>query len=106
MMLQSREYLIMRRYTLIGLCTLCIWLMAGEGGAQTVIRSTGYDVLFRPNSSRTTALSEAGVGLIGSGQAIFYNPSGLAFMGTISLSNLYHLDALIDIPPPILYISA
>ena len=75
-----REYVIMRRYTLIGLCTLCIWLMAGEGGAQTVIRSTGYDVLFRPNSGRTAALSEAGVGLIGSGQAIFYNPSGLAFM--------------------------
>ena len=74
MMLQSGEYLIMRRYPLIGLCTLCIWLIAGEGFAQTVIRSTGYDVLFRPNSGRTAALSEAGVGLIGSGQAIFLIP--------------------------------
>ena len=70
----------MRRFILIGLCTLCIWLIAGEGFAQTVIISTGYDVLFRPNSGRTAALSEAGVGLIGSGQAIFYNPAGLAFM--------------------------
>ena len=70
----------MRRYTLIGLCTLCIWLIAGEGFAQTVIISTGYDVLFRPNSGRTAALSEAGVGLIGSGQAVFYNPAGLAFI--------------------------
>ena len=70
----------MRRCILIGLCTLCIWLMANEGGAQTVIRSTGYLVMFLPNNGRTAALSEAGVGLIGSGQAILYNPAGLAFM--------------------------
>ena len=70
----------MRRCILIGLCTLCIWLMASEGVAQTVIRSTGDLVLFLPNNGRTAALSEAGVGLIGSGQAILYNPSGLAFM--------------------------
>ena len=66
----------MKRYTLIGLCTLCIWLMAGEGFAQQV-RSL---VLVFPNNSRTAALGDAGVGLIGSGQAIFYNPAGLAFM--------------------------
>ncbi len=66
----------MKRYTLIGLCTLCIWLMAGEGFAQP-IRSL---VLVFPNNGRIAALGEAGVGLIGSGQAIFYNPAGLAFM--------------------------
>ena len=70
----------MKRCILIGLCTLCVWLIAGEGVAQTVIRSTGYLVLSLPNNGRTTALSEAGVGLIGSGQAILYNPAGLAFM--------------------------
>ncbi len=56
----------MRQYILIGLSTLCTWLIAGEGFAQ--------------RHARTTALGEVGVGLIGSGQAILYNPAGLAFM--------------------------
>lgn len=56
----------MRQYILIGLCTLCIWLIAGEGFAQ--------------RHARTTALGEVGVGLIGSGQALLYNSAGLAFM--------------------------
>ncbi|MYC14002.1 MAG: hypothetical protein F4Y39_09785 [Gemmatimonadetes bacterium] len=50
--------------------------MTGEGFAQQV-RSL---VLVFPNNSPTAALGNAGVGLIGSGQAIFYNPAGLAFM--------------------------
>ena len=54
----------MKRYTLIGICTLCIWLMTGEGFAQPV-RSL---VLVFPNNSSTAALGNAGVGLIGSGQ--------------------------------------
>ena len=57
----------MRRYLLVGLCTLCMGLMAGEGFARG------------PNA-RTEALAGAGVGLIGSGQAIQYNPAGMAFM--------------------------
>ena len=56
----------MRRYTLIGLCIL-IGLMVGEGFAQGL-------------NARKTALAGAGIGLIGSGQAIQYNPAGLAFM--------------------------
>ena len=56
----------MRQYILIGLCTLCTYLIAGEGFAQ--------------RHARTIALGEVGVGLIGSGQAILYNPAGLAFM--------------------------
>ena len=56
----------MRQYILIGLCTLCIWFIAGEGFAQ--------------RHARTTALGEVGVGLIGSGQALLYNSAGLAFM--------------------------
>ncbi|MCY3868960.1 MAG: hypothetical protein OXG87_05335 [Gemmatimonadetes bacterium] len=36
--------------------------------------------MFLPNNGRTAALSEAGVGLIGSGKAILYNSAGLAFM--------------------------
>lgn len=58
-----------RRYILIGLCILCTWLTAGEGFAQ---RNVVH--------ARTAALGEAGVGLIGSGQALLYNPAGLAFM--------------------------
>ena len=57
----------MRRYTLIGVCILCMGLMAGEGFAQGL-------------NARKTALAGAGIGLIGSGQAIQYNPAGLAFM--------------------------
>ena len=57
----------MRKYILIGLYTLCIGLIAGEGFAR------GPD-------ARTEALAGAGIGLIGSGQAIQYNPAGLAFM--------------------------
>ena len=57
----------MRRYFLIGLCTLCVGLMVGEGFAQSL-------------NARTEALAGAGIGLIGSGQAIQYNPAGLAFM--------------------------
>ena len=60
----------MRQYILIGLCTLCVELMADEGFAQVV----------RGLNARTEALAGAGVGLIGSGQAIQYNPAGLAFM--------------------------
>ena len=72
----------MKRYTLIGLCTLCIWLMTGEGIAQESDRvtGTGFSLLKLPTNARMTALGEAGVGLIGSGQAILYNPAGLAFM--------------------------
>ena len=71
----------MRRYTLIGLYTL-IGVMAGEGFAQESdgITGTGFTFLKFPNNARTAALGEAGVGLIGSGQAILYNPAGLAFM--------------------------
>ena len=71
----------MRRYTLIGLCTL-IGLMAGEGLAQepVSIKRTGFTFLQFPTNARTAALGEAGVGLIESGQAILYNPAGLAFM--------------------------
>ena len=57
----------MRRYILIGLYTLCMGLMAGEGFARGL-------------NARTEALAGAGIGLIGSGQAIQYNPAGLAFM--------------------------
>lgn len=42
-------------------------LMAGEGFARGL-------------NARTEALAGAGIGLIGSGQAIQYNPAGLAFM--------------------------
>ena len=71
----------MRRYTLLGLCTL-IGLMAGEGLAQepVSIKRTGFTFLQFPTNARTAALGEAGVGLIESGQAILYNPAGLAFM--------------------------
>ena len=71
----------MRRYTLIGLCTL-IWVIAGEGLAQESdgVTGTGFTFLQYPKNARTVALGEAGVGLIGSGQAILYNPAGLAFM--------------------------
>ena len=47
-----------------------VYMAHGRRGGRT----DGYQVngvrlvLFRPNNSRTTALSEAGVGLIGSGQ--------------------------------------
>ena len=41
--------------------------MAGEGVAQGL-------------NARKTALAGVGIGLIGSGQAIQYNPAGLAFM--------------------------
>lgn len=64
---QSRKANDMRRYVLIGLCALCIWLMASEG-------------LARGLNARTEGLAGAGVGVIGSGQAIQYNPAGLAFM--------------------------
>ena len=57
----------MRRYFLIGLYTLFIGLMVGEGFARGL-------------NARTEALAGAGIGLIGSGQAIHYNPAGLAFM--------------------------
>ncbi len=57
----------MRQYILIGLCTLCMGLMVGEGFARGL-------------NARTEALAGAGIGLIGSGQAIQYNPAGLAFM--------------------------
>ena len=57
----------MRRYFLIGLYILFIGLMAGEGFARGL-------------NARTEALAGAGIGLIGSGQAIHYNPAGLAFM--------------------------
>ena len=57
----------MRKYILIGLCTLCMGLIAGEGFARGL-------------NARTEALAGAGIGLIGSGQAIQYNPAGLAFM--------------------------
>ena len=72
----------MRRYTLIGLCILCIWLMTGEGVAQESDRATGtgFSFLKLPTNARMTALGEAGVSLIGSGKAILYNPAGLAFM--------------------------
>ncbi len=72
----------MKRYVLIGLCTLCIWLRAGEGFAQESdgVTGTGFTFLQFPTNARMTALGEAGVGLIGSGQAILYNPAGLAFM--------------------------
>ena len=56
----SVKGILMRRCILIGLCTLRIWLMADEGGAQTVIRSTGYLVMFLPNNGRTAALSADG----------------------------------------------
>ena len=69
----------MKRYILIGLCTL-IGVMAGEGFAQESVRGTGPGFLKLPTNARMTALGEAGVGLIGSGQAILYNPAGLAFM--------------------------
>ena len=69
----------MKRYALIGLCTL-IGLMSDEGFAQEYVRRTGFIFLQFPTSARTMALGEAGVGLIGSGQAILYNPAGLAFM--------------------------
>ena len=69
----------MRRYTLIG---LWIGLIASEGLAQESdgVTGTGFTFLQYPNNARMTALGEAGVGLIGSGQAILYNPAGLAFM--------------------------
>ena len=60
----------MRRYILIGLYTLCMGLMASEGFAQVARRL----------NARAEALAGAGIGLIGSGQAIQYNPAGLAFM--------------------------
>ena len=69
----------MKRYMLIGLYTL-IGVMAGEGFAQESITRTGFTFLEFPTNARTMALGEAGVGLIGSGQAILYNPAGLAFM--------------------------
>ena len=52
---------------IIGLCTLYMGLMAGEGFARGL-------------NARTEALAGAGIGLIGNGQAIQYNPAGLAFM--------------------------
>ena len=72
----------MKRYVLIGLYILCIWLRAGEGFAQESDRltGTGFTFLELSTNARMTALGEAGVGLIGSGQAILYNPAGLAFM--------------------------
>lgn len=72
----------MRRYVLIGLCTLCMGLMAGEGSAQESdgVTGTGFTFLQYPKNARMTALGEAGVELIGSGQAMLYNPAGLAFM--------------------------
>ena len=57
----------MRQYIVIGLYILCMGLIAGEGFAQG------------PNA-RIEGLADAGVGVIGSGQAIQYNPAGLAFM--------------------------
>ncbi len=71
----------MRRYILNGLCALCAGLMASEGFAQEVVRRrTGFAFLSLPTNARTEALGEVGVGLIGSGSAILYNPAGLAFM--------------------------
>ena len=78
----------MKRYIFIGLCALCMGLMAGKGNAQEdnqdpmEIRGprTGFTFLRFPTNARLEALGEAGVGLIGSGQAILYNPAGLAFM--------------------------
>lgn len=74
----------MRQYILIGLCTL-IKLMTVEGFAQesvvtTRTSRTGFHFLQLSNNARTIALGEAGVGMIGSGEAILYNPAGLAFM--------------------------
>ena len=76
----------MRRYILIGICILCMGLMAGEGFAQTAVRKIGFPFLDFPTSARTEALGTAGVGLIGSGGAILYNPAGLAFMEGRELS--------------------
>lgn len=64
----------MRQSIFIGLCMM----MASTGFAQD--RGLMATFLTLPNNGRTAALGEAGVGLIGSGSAIFYNPAGLAFM--------------------------
>lgn len=64
----------MRRSIFIGLCLM----MASTGFAQDYVPVATF--LTFPNNARTAALGEAGVGLIGSGSAIFYNPAGLAFM--------------------------
>ena len=48
----------MRQYILIGLCTLCMGLMVGEGFARGL-------------NARTEALAGAGIGLIGSGRRPF-----------------------------------
>ncbi len=61
------QRLIMRRCILIGLCALCTGLMASEGFAQYL-------------NARAEGLGGTGVGLMGSGSAILYNPAGLAFM--------------------------
>ena len=64
----------MRRYIQIVLCALCVTLTAGEGFGQVVVS------LSFPTNARTEALGGVGVGLMGSGSAILYNPAGLAFM--------------------------
>ena len=53
-----------------------------EEAAPTFIKTgqAGFAFLSIPTDARTAALGGAGVGLIGSGSAILYNPGALAFM--------------------------
>ncbi len=67
----------MRRYIFI---LLYMGLMASEGFAQERVTTVMATFLTLPDNAHTAALGEAGVGLIGSGSAILYNPAGLAFM--------------------------
>lgn len=66
----------MRRSIFILLCLM----VASTGFAQDRVPAVMATFLALPNNARAAALGEAGVGLIGSGSAIFYNPAGLAFM--------------------------
>ena len=86
----------MRRYILSGLCALCTGLMASEGFAQEgFTRRTGFVFLSIPTNARTEALGEAGVGLVGSGSSILYNPAGLAFMEGRE-ANFTYVDWIVD----------
>ena len=66
----------MRRSIFLVLCLM----MASDGFAQVRGTSVMATFLTLPNNARTAALGGAGVGSIGSGSAILYNPAGLAFM--------------------------
>ncbi len=56
-------------------------LTAGGGWAQEApARETSFRILSIPTNARSEALGTVGVGLIGSGWAMGYNPAGLAFL--------------------------